>query len=204
MFIWIWILTFLANNTSEMTKHHHTKTGFKNNYPIEEHGFSSLLKWQFSSIGKKGKIMPFPVEKPNVDFIKNNKSEPNLVWINHATFLLQYEGANILTDPIFSERCSPVQWAGPKRTTKPGMEISLSIKDAVEKANKENREGKIVFIEGNIVTVQLKEGKGYSYSFFNDVELNKNYHYADEGNEYNFIVEAHKTGGAIESNEETK
>jgi len=89
-------------------------------------------------------------------------------------------------------------------SAKPGMEISLSIKDAVEKANKENREGKIVFIEGNIVTVQLKEGKGYSYSFFNDVELNKNYHYADEGNEYNFIVEAHKTGGAIESNEETK
>jgi len=124
MFIWIWILTFLANNTQEMTKHHHTENGFKNNYPIEEHGFSSLLKWQFSSIGKRGKILPFPVEKPDIGFIQNNKSEANLVWINHATFLLQYDGFNILTDPIFSERCSPVQWAGPKRTTDPGMQIS--------------------------------------------------------------------------------
>jgi len=89
-------------------------------------------------------------------------------------------------------------------SAKPGMEISLSIKDAVEKANKENWGGKIVFIEGNIITVQLKEGRGYSYSFFNDVELSKNYHYANEGNEYEFAVEAYKKGGAVESNEETE
>lgn len=29
--------------------------------------------------------------------------------------LTQWDGWNVLTDPIFSERCSPVQWAGPKR-----------------------------------------------------------------------------------------
>jgi hypothetical protein len=89
-------------------------------------------------------------------------------------------------------------------SAKPGMEISLSIKDAVEKANKENWEGKIVFIEGNIVTVQLKEGTGYSYSFFNDVELSKNYHYANEGNEYEFKIEKYKQVGEAESDEETE
>jgi N-acyl-phosphatidylethanolamine-hydrolysing phospholipase D len=123
MLIWIWTLTFLASNVTNMTKHNHTKTGFRNNYPIEIHGFSSLLKWQFSSIGKRGKILPFPVEKPDVEFIQQNRTKPQLVWVNHATFILQFEGVNILTDPIFSERCSPVQWAGPKRTTPPGLKI---------------------------------------------------------------------------------
>jgi L-ascorbate metabolism protein UlaG (beta-lactamase superfamily) len=37
--------------------------------------------------------------------------------------LLQIDGVNILTDPHFSERSSPVQWAGPKRVVRPGMSI---------------------------------------------------------------------------------
>ena len=41
--------------------------------------------------------------------------------IGHATFLIQIDGLNILTDPIWSERCSPVSWAGPKRHLKPGI-----------------------------------------------------------------------------------
>jgi N-acyl-phosphatidylethanolamine-hydrolysing phospholipase D len=40
-------------------------------------------------------------------------------WVGHATTLIQFEGRNILTDPIFSERCSPVSWAGPKRAVPP-------------------------------------------------------------------------------------
>jgi L-ascorbate metabolism protein UlaG (beta-lactamase superfamily) len=41
--------------------------------------------------------------------------------INHATVLLQLDGLNILTDPIYSERCSPVSFAGPKRVRPPGI-----------------------------------------------------------------------------------
>lgn len=41
--------------------------------------------------------------------------------VGHATFLIQMDGVNILTDPIWSERCSPVSWAGPKRYTGPGI-----------------------------------------------------------------------------------
>jgi hypothetical protein len=41
--------------------------------------------------------------------------------VGHATFLIQLDGLNILTDPIWSERCSPVSWAGPKRYRKPGI-----------------------------------------------------------------------------------
>jgi L-ascorbate metabolism protein UlaG (beta-lactamase superfamily) len=41
--------------------------------------------------------------------------------VGHATFLIQLDGLNILTDPIWSERCSPVSWAGPKRYQAPGI-----------------------------------------------------------------------------------
>jgi L-ascorbate metabolism protein UlaG (beta-lactamase superfamily) len=41
--------------------------------------------------------------------------------VGHSTFLIQMDGLNILTDPIWSERCSPVSWAGPRRRVQPGV-----------------------------------------------------------------------------------
>jgi L-ascorbate metabolism protein UlaG (beta-lactamase superfamily) len=41
--------------------------------------------------------------------------------VGHATFLIQMDGVNILTDPIWSERCSPLSWVGPKRYREPGI-----------------------------------------------------------------------------------
>ncbi len=41
--------------------------------------------------------------------------------VGHGTFLIQMDGINILTDPIWSERCSPVSWAGPKRKLEPAI-----------------------------------------------------------------------------------
>ena len=38
-----------------------------------------------------------------------------VTFINHATVLIQTAGLNILTDPIWSERCSASQWVGPRR-----------------------------------------------------------------------------------------
>ncbi len=45
-------------------------------------------------------------------------------FINHSTFLLRLPGMVVLTDPIFSERCSPVTWAGPKRARPPGIALA--------------------------------------------------------------------------------
>ena len=45
----------------------------------------------------------------------------SVTFINHATFLIQVDGINILTDPVYSERASPFQWAGPKRVHSPGV-----------------------------------------------------------------------------------
>ena len=44
-------------------------------------------------------------------------------WIGHATFLLQLNGLNILTDPQFSARCSPVSFIGPKRVLPPASTV---------------------------------------------------------------------------------
>ena len=41
--------------------------------------------------------------------------------VNHSTVLIQTEGTNILTDPIWSERASPFTWAGPRRKRRPGV-----------------------------------------------------------------------------------
>lgn len=39
--------------------------------------------------------------------------------MGHASFLVQIDGLNILTDPVWSDRCSPVQFLGPSRYRKP-------------------------------------------------------------------------------------
>ena len=44
-------------------------------------------------------------------------------FVNHATFLIRLPGAVVLTDPIFSDRCSPVSWLGPKRVRPPGLAL---------------------------------------------------------------------------------
>lgn len=48
----------------------------------------------------------------------------NVTWINHATVLVQVDGVNILTDPIWSERASPFSWLGPQRQVPPPIPIS--------------------------------------------------------------------------------
>jgi L-ascorbate metabolism protein UlaG (beta-lactamase superfamily) len=44
-------------------------------------------------------------------------------WVGHSTVLLQVGGLNILTDPVFSQRAFPVQWAGPRRVMDPGLPL---------------------------------------------------------------------------------
>ncbi len=46
---------------------------------------------------------------------KNNTDKPSVTLLGHASTLFQMDGVNVLADPIFSQRASPVSWAGPKR-----------------------------------------------------------------------------------------
>ncbi len=46
-----------------------------------------------------------------------------VTFVNHSTLLIQIDGLNILTDPIWADRASPFQWAGPKRVHAPGVKL---------------------------------------------------------------------------------
>lgn len=57
---------------------------------------------------------------------------PGLSFIGHVTFLLRLPGVTLLTDPVFSTRCSPSRHIGPKRVRAPGLSLaSLPHVDAV-------------------------------------------------------------------------
>jgi N-acyl-phosphatidylethanolamine-hydrolysing phospholipase D len=44
-------------------------------------------------------------------------------WVGHSTVFMQIAGLNIITDPVFSQRAFPVQWAGPRRVMDPALAI---------------------------------------------------------------------------------
>lgn len=46
-----------------------------------------------------------------------------ITWVGHSTVLVQGPGWAVLTDPMWSERASPVSWAGPRRSVAPGVDI---------------------------------------------------------------------------------
>lgn len=105
---------------------HHVDGKFKNLYPFDRPSFSDLMKWRRE---RSKKDIPdadsynFPMAENDPSFLQSNRTQNTLTWIGHATLLLQINGINILTDPHFSKRASPVQWAGPERTTPPGIAI---------------------------------------------------------------------------------
>ncbi|MBS0620477.1 MAG: MBL fold metallo-hydrolase [Verrucomicrobia bacterium] len=66
-------------------------------------------------------------ERAPIDFVyplpsrELHPEQDSVTWINHSSFLIQMQGLHILTDPIFSHRCSPVSFLGPKRRHPPGV-----------------------------------------------------------------------------------
>jgi N-acyl-phosphatidylethanolamine-hydrolysing phospholipase D len=97
---------------------HHTADGFRNNYP---HGSpESFWLWKWEQL-RHGIPQPppggwnIPYVRTDASALRANTANPTMTWIGHATFLLQLAGRNILVDPQFSERASPVAFAGPQR-----------------------------------------------------------------------------------------
>jgi L-ascorbate metabolism protein UlaG (beta-lactamase superfamily) len=83
-------------------------------------GLIAMLRWQLS-----GDRKPWPPQPPDPKPKGDPKAPPPpgsaaVTFIGHSSFLIRVGGLTILTDPVFSERCSPVSWAGPKRARPPG------------------------------------------------------------------------------------
>ena len=70
---------------------------------------------------------PWPDRVP----VRPSRPEPRVegdrmvaTWVGHATVLVQTNGLNILTDPIWAERASPFSFLGPKRVAEPGIRFA--------------------------------------------------------------------------------
>jgi N-acyl-phosphatidylethanolamine-hydrolysing phospholipase D len=72
-----------------------------------------------------GTLSPRSIDLPRVDndgrALRDDARAPRVTWIGHSTLLVQIDGVNVLTDPQWSERASPVSFAGPRRFTRPGL-----------------------------------------------------------------------------------
>lgn len=90
--------------------------------PAEPRGLRDILKWQFSGNKQKwpkrveNRLHPQPAPR-------HNAGDFSVTFIGHATVLLQICGLNIITDPLFSKRTSPLTFAGPKRVRPPGIAL---------------------------------------------------------------------------------
>lgn len=86
-------------------------------------GISGMFRWTYERIGKKRDHSRPPVPCPVIPDLHETVDHPRITWIGHSTFLIQMGGLNFLTDPVWSERASPVQFIGPKRISQPGVPL---------------------------------------------------------------------------------
>ncbi len=128
--------TAQAEPQLDATKTHHAPDGFRNNYTgTVNKGFGEPIRWQ---IERREQGLPPPAKSPtpttraDLQRIHSYKASvasqaaapPAITWIGHASMLVQSGGLNILTDPIFSKRASPVQLVGPIRAQAPGLAVA--------------------------------------------------------------------------------
>ena len=115
--------TLQAETARASVPAHHLARGFRN---LDATYRFTLLE-RTERIARKT-LAGWPVrgEAPPVLFndgaeLRANGTTPTVTWIGHATLLVQLGGLNVLTDPHWGGRVSPVAFAGPRRLVPPGM-----------------------------------------------------------------------------------
>ncbi|WP_281856277.1 MBL fold metallo-hydrolase [Litoreibacter halocynthiae] len=87
--------------------------------PSPDRSLRDLLRWQRESgRARWPNSVPVVPSKPPA-----NSDLPRLTMVGHASVLIQVAGVNILTDPVWSDRASPLSFLGPKRVTAPGIDF---------------------------------------------------------------------------------
>ena len=88
-------------------------------------GFSDLWKWQRERA--KGSATEWPKTIPPAPPVKLPESvsadQVAVTFIGHATFLLQFAGFTVLTDPVFASRAGPLGVFGPTRVCPPALRL---------------------------------------------------------------------------------
>ena len=101
---------------------------FRNPWPnTEPQPFSALLKWSWERLrhGRPRDPDPsvFVCRAPSFASPRAADGSLSVTWVGHSTVLLQVGGLNVLTDPIWSARASPLSFAGPRRWVPPAVPL---------------------------------------------------------------------------------
>ena len=89
---------------------------------IPDHTFGAMVKWLWEmKTATWPEWVDDPVQPRPVEKVDDGKLR--VTYINHATILIQMDGLNILTDPIWSNRAGPFSWLGTKRVRAPGVKM---------------------------------------------------------------------------------
>jgi N-acyl-phosphatidylethanolamine-hydrolysing phospholipase D len=118
----------VAADTIVPSAHRAADGSFHNPWPNSEApGWRDTLRMLREREADSRSVSPrrgmFPTATPEITYPRASDNHFAATWIGHATVLLQFGGLNILTDPIFSQRSSPVQWTGPRRVMNPALPI---------------------------------------------------------------------------------
>ena len=90
---------------------------FRNRRPRVDGPFGKML-FNFLFAGSKYRRPTEPVSivaRRGADYATHAASGLRVTWLGHSTMLLEIDGRRVLIDPVWSERASPVGFAGPKR-----------------------------------------------------------------------------------------
>ncbi|OBR64322.1 MBL fold metallo-hydrolase [Paenibacillus oryzae] len=98
------------------------KKRFANLNRVEPHNsYKQFNRWRQERMGKQ-RLKDYSYQVPCVEadktFLQRNRTTPTLTWVGHSTFLIQFQGQNIITDPVWSSRM-----AFHKRLAPPGIPI---------------------------------------------------------------------------------
>jgi N-acyl-phosphatidylethanolamine-hydrolysing phospholipase D len=108
---------------------HHRPGGFRNPWPTAArvNAAGALFRWLVvERLAHPRALDPdprtaFPRAEPTFEQPRAAPDALTATWVGHSTFLVQVGGWNVLTDPVWSERASPVTFVGPRRYTPPGV-----------------------------------------------------------------------------------
>jgi L-ascorbate metabolism protein UlaG (beta-lactamase superfamily) len=118
---WAWLSGTRANAYySGPASDHFDGVRFFNPNGTRPKGPGAFLKWQLTD---RGQAWPSSYPSPFHDHPPErfDAEGARVAFVGHASFLIQTRGRNLLIDPVWAERVSPVSFAGPKRTNAPGI-----------------------------------------------------------------------------------
>ncbi|GMI38454.1 hypothetical protein TrCOL_g1149 [Triparma columacea] len=93
---------------------------------------SDAFKMIKGRLSKKKRRYKEEIPRVAVDIpFPSSDDQSSITWLGHATCVVRLGGKLVLTDPVFSPRCSPFRFMGPKRYTEPGCTIEQLISAGV-------------------------------------------------------------------------